>query len=153
MIPGKGKVTNVINDFGKSTLERVKEEGNNFQEELEKQLGVSPSVVEDDQKNKEALQEKKKQKEKEAKKRENIRDLEGKLTEARKQIEKERKEKEKIRNQLAENEERKPVVQGLPADNTAAENYPPEPEQVPLPPSRPRRGIFPPGAEKFKKKE
>ncbi|MBP8590897.1 hypothetical protein KBI33_00285 [Candidatus Shapirobacteria bacterium] len=157
MVFGKGKITSTVSNLGKNALGALKEETDSLKRELENQLGVSPATAENDQEKKKqnaAVWEEKKREKKKAKERENIRDIEKKLAMARQQIAKERKEKEKIRdNQLTESDEHRPVVYGLPANDVAAENYPPELEKTPLPPSRPRRGFFPQRTEKFKKKE
>ena len=89
-----------------------------------------------------------------AKERQNIKRVEEELAVARQQIEEERKKIEETRaNQLWESKlEKGPVAQGLP-DPGGVEEPLPSPNETPLPPSKPRRGFFPQGAEKFKKKE
>jgi len=155
MIPGKGKITSAVGDFGKTTLEVVGEEIKRVGEEMEDQLGVSPKVKDGEDQDegnleKEVLNEKKI----EAKERQRIKRIEEELAIARQQIEEERKKMEEARaNQSLERKpEKGPVVQGLP-DPSGVEERLPSLDEMPLPPSRPRRGFFPQGAEKFKKKE
>ena len=155
MIPGKGKITSAVGDFGKTTLEVVGEEIKRVGEEMEDQLGASPQVnSKKDRDEKEDLDNSiKKEKIKTKEERLRIREVEEQLAIARQQIEEEREKKKKIRDsQLTEDGRGKPVVQGLP-NVSGVEEPLPSLGETPLPPSRPRRGFFPQGAEKFKKKE
>ena len=156
MIPGKGKITSAVGDFGKTTLEVVKEEVKKVGEEMEDQLGISPQVnSKKDRGEKEDLDNSiKKEKNKTKEERLRIREVEEQLAIARQRIEEERKKKEEARaNQPLERKpEKGPVVQGLPNPSGMEEQLP-SLDETPLPPSKPRRGFFPQGAEKFKKKE
>jgi len=155
MIPGKGKITSTVGDFGKTTLEVVKEEIKKVGEEMEDQLGVSPQVNSNkDRDEKEDLNNSiKKEKIKTKEERLRIREVEEQLAIARQQIEEEREKKKEIRDsQSTEDGRGKPVVQGLPNVSGVEEPLPSLDETL-LPPSKPRRGFFPQGAEKFKKKE
>jgi len=155
MIPGKGKITSAVGDFGKTTLEVAKEEIKRVGEEMEDQLGVSPKVKDGEDQDGENLEEEVlNEKRIEAKERQRIKRIEEELAIARRQIEEERKKIEEARaNQPLERKpEKGPVVQGLP-DPSGVEEPLPSPDETLLPPSKPRRGFFPQGAEKFKKKE
>ena len=155
MAPIKGKITSAIGDFGKTTLETVKEEVKKVGEEAEDQLGISPQANSKEDQDKGNLEEEVLNEKKiKAKERQNIKRVEEELAIARQQIEEERKKIEETRaNQLWESKlEKGPVVQGLP-DPGGVEEPLPSPNETPLPPSKPRRGFFPQGAEKFKKKE
>ena len=155
MIPGKGKITSAVGDFGKNTLEAAKEEIKRVGEEMEDQLGVSPQVKDGEDQDEGNLEEEVLNEKKiEAKERQRIKRIEEELAIARRQIEEERKKIEEARaNQPLERKpEKGPVVQGLP-DPSGVEEPLPSLDETPLPPSKPRRGFFPQGAEKFKKKE
>ncbi len=155
MIPGKGKITSAVGDFGKTTLEAAKEEIKRVGEEMEDQLGVSPQVKDGEDQDGENLEEEVlNEKRIKARERQRIKRVEEELAIARRQIEEERKKIEEARaNQPLEiKPEKGPVVQGLP-DPSGVEEPLPSLGETPLPPSRPRRGFFPQGAEKFKKKE
>ena len=155
MIPGKGKITSAVGDFGKNTLEAAKEEIKRVGEEMEDQLGVSPKVKDGEDQDEGNLEEEVLNEKKiEAKERQRIKGVEEELAIARRQIEEERKKIEEARaNQPLERKpEKGPVVQGLP-DPSGVEEPLPSLDETPLPPSKPRRGFFPQGAEKFKKKE
>ncbi len=155
MISGKGKITSAVGDFGKTTLEVAKEEIKRVGEEIEDQLGVSPQVKDGEDQDEGNLEEEVLNEKKiEAKERQRIKRIEEELAIARRQIEEERKKIEEARaNQPLERKpEKGPVVQGLP-DPSRVEELLPSLDETPLPPSRPRRGFFPQGAEKFKKKE
>jgi len=155
MIPGKGKITSAVGDFGKITLEVAGEEIKRVGEEMEDQLGVSPKVKDGEDQDEGNLEEEVLNKKRiEAKERQRIKSVEEELAIARRQIEEERKKIEEARaNQPLERKpEKGPVVQGLP-DPSGVEEPLPSLDETPLPPSRPRRGFFPQGAEKFKKKE
>ena len=155
MISGKGKITSAVGDFGKNTLEAAKEEIKRVGEEMEDQLGVSPKVKDGEDQDEGNLEEEVLNEKKiEAKERQRIKRIEEELAIARRQIEEERKKIEEARaNQPLERKpEKGPVVQGLP-DPSEVEELLPSLDETPLPPSRPRRGFFPQGAEKFKKKE
>lgn len=155
MIPGKGKITSAVGDFGKTTLEAAKEEIKRVGEEMENQLGVSPKVKDGKDQDEGNLEEEVLNEKKiEARERQRLKRVEEELAIARQQIEEERKKIEEARaNQPLESSlEKGPVVQGLP-DPSGMEEQLPSLDETPLPPSKPRRGFFPQGAEKFKKKE
>lgn len=155
MIPGKGKITSAVGDFGKTTLEAAKEEIKRVGEEMENQLGVSPKVKDGKDQDEGNLEEEVLNEKKiEARERQRLKRVEEELAIARQQIEEERKKIEEARaNQPGEKKSEKgPVVQGLP-DPSGMEEQLPSLDETPLPPSKPRRGFFPQGAEKFKKKE
>ena len=155
MIPGKGKITSAVGDFGKTTLEVMKEEIKKVGEEMEDQLGVSPQVNDGEDQDEGNLEEEVlNEKRIKARERQRIKSIEEELAIARRQIEEERKKKEEARaNQPLERKpEKGPVVQGLPNPSGMEEQLP-SLDETPLPPSKPRRGFSPQGAEKFKKKE
>lgn len=155
MISGKGKITSAVGDFGKTTLEVAKEEIKRVGEEMEGQLGVSPKVKDGEDQDEGNLEEEVLNKKRiEARERQRIKRVEEELAIARQQIEEERRKIEEVRaNQPGESSlEKGPVVQGLP-DPSGMEEQLPSLDETPLPPSKPRRGFFSQGAEKFKKKE
>ena len=122
---------------------------------MEDQLGVSPQVKNGEDQNEGNLEEEVLNEKKiKARERQRIKRVEEELAIARQQIEEERRKIEEVRaNQPGEKKSEKgPVVQGLP-DPGGVEEPLPSPNETPLPPSKPRRGFFPQGAEKFKKKE
>ena len=122
---------------------------------MEDQLGVSHKVKDGEDQDGENLREEVlNEKRIEARERQRIKRVEEELAIARQQIEEERRKIEEARaNQPLERKpEKGPVVQGLP-DPSGVEEPLPSLDETPLPPSRPRRGFFPQGAEKFKKKE
>jgi len=155
MAPIKGKITSAVSDFSKTTIEAAKEEAKRVGEEAEDQLGISPQANSKEDQDKgnlegEVLNEKKIK----ARERQSIKRVEEELAIARQQIEEERKKIEETRaNQPLERKpEKGPVVQGIP-DFGGAEEPLSIPNETLLPPSKPRRGFFPQGPEKFKKKE
>ncbi len=152
MAPIKGKITNAVSNFGRDTLEVVKEEAEKLKEEAEKQLGAFPETNEKKQEKIEGESLTAEEKIRESDRR-SIKRIEEELIIAREKINEERKKREiASNNQTPGNEfDRKPIIQGLPASNGTAEQLPGL-EEVSLPTSRPRRGFFP-GVEKFKKKE
>ena len=155
MIPGKGKITSAVGDFGKTTLEAAKEEVKRVGEEMEDQLGISPKVKDGEDQDGENLEEEVlNEKRIEARERQRIKRVEEELAIARQQIEEERRKIEEARaNQpLEKKPEKGPVVQGLP-DPSEVEEQLSSLDETLLPSSKPRRGFFPQGAEKFKKKE
>lgn len=155
MMSGKGKITSAVGDFGKTTLEVAKEEIKRVGEEMEDQLGISPKVKNGEDQNEGNLEEEVLNKKKiKARERQRIKRVTEELAIARQQIEEERKKIEEARaNQpLERRPEKGPVVQGL-SDPSGMKEQLPSPDETLLPPSRPRRGFFPQGAEKFKKKE